>query len=65
MIELLIGSLVLLSVGLIVKVKKYKQALETIKKESGVVCANFELCKHASCKSSAAAWLIADKALKS
>lgn len=63
--DLLIISLVLLSVCLSFKLKKYKQALENIKRECGVVCANFELCKHETCKSSAAAWLISDKALKS
>ena len=40
-----------------------RRALEEIKRDEGRVCENFELCTHAACKSSYAAWAIADKAL--
>ena len=40
------------------------QALEEIKRKEGKVCAGFELCHHASCRSSYGAWAIADEALK-
>lgn len=39
------------------------KALKKIK-EQGRVCAEFEICTHESCRSSHAAWEIADKALK-
>lgn len=41
----------------------YRAALETIKRDHGRVCPNFEICDHVSCSDSSAAWLIADAAL--
>jgi hypothetical protein len=40
------------------------KALKEIKNEQGKVCVDFELCKHISCTSSCASWMIADKALQ-
>lgn len=42
----------------------YRKALEKIKRDYGRVCPNFELCVHAGCASSYAAWAIADEALR-
>lgn len=39
-------------------------ALQKIKAEEGRVCTEFEICKHAACRSSYAAWAIADRALE-
>ena len=41
-----------------------KAALAKIKDEEGKVCLEFELCTHASCRSSYSSWAIADAALK-
>lgn len=38
-------------------------ALELIRRDEGKVCPEFELCTHAACNSSYAAWAIADEAL--
>lgn len=35
--------------------------LREIIQTQGIVCENFELCKHVSCMSSCASWMIADK----
>jgi hypothetical protein len=40
------------------------KALKEIKNDHGKVCIDFEFCKHISCTSSVASWMIADKALK-
>jgi len=40
-----------------------KAALMDIRNNQGRVCEEFELCKHASCASSVAAWFIADRVL--
>lgn len=40
-----------------------RQALERIKTEEGKVCPEFQICEHESCRSSYAAWAIADEAL--
>jgi hypothetical protein len=40
------------------------KALKEIKDTQGKVCVDFEFCKHESCISSVASWMIADKALK-
>lgn len=39
-------------------------ALKKIKDEEGQVCVNFELCTHIACRSSHAAWEIADSTLR-
>ncbi len=44
---------------------KLLKALEEIWRDTGHVCPNFELCTHAACRSSYAAWEIADEALAS
>jgi len=41
-----------------------KAALAKIRDEEGKVCLGFELCTHASCRSSYSSWAIADAALK-
>ncbi len=33
-------------------------------KDEGIVCGNYDTCKHSSCKSSHTAWVLADEALK-
>ena len=42
----------------------YEDALLRIRNEEGKVCKDFDLCDHASCRSSYSAWLIADQALR-
>jgi hypothetical protein len=39
-------------------------ALKKIRDEEGRVCEEFEICKHTACRSSYAAWEIADRALE-
>jgi len=46
------------------KLKLATKALQDIHRNSGKVCPDFELCKHASCQSSYYAWATADIALK-
>ena len=43
---------------------RYGRALRRIKREYGTVCANFELCHHASCMASYSAWATADETLE-
>lgn len=40
-----------------------RKALQEIKDTEGKVCTDFELCTHEACRSSYAAWAIADSAL--
>jgi hypothetical protein len=42
---------------------RLREALERIKRECGVVCASYETCGHASCRSSHRAWEVAASAL--
>ena len=49
---------------LVTHVKRYREALENIKAQSGPVCPEFEVCTHATCNASAGAHLIALEALK-
>jgi hypothetical protein len=44
--------------------ERYRKALEQILREGGRVCGEFESCRHEACRSSAAAWFIADGALR-
>lgn len=41
----------------------YQIALKQIKENQGLVCENYELCDHVSCRSSHSAWIIAEAAL--
>lgn len=43
--------------------RNLERALQEIKDTQGEVCDNFELCDHRACRSSYAAWAIADEAL--
>ncbi len=48
---------------LIAEVERLRTALETIRRDHGQVCDEFEICGHRACNSSYAAWAIADAAL--
>lgn len=48
---------------LVAEVRRLRAALTSIRREEGRVCPEFELCDHAACRSSHAAWEIADAAL--
>ena len=41
-----------------------RTAFEDIRDNEGKVCADFELCNHASCLSSYGAWVVADEFLR-
>jgi hypothetical protein len=43
--------------------QRLRTALETIRRDYGRVCAEFELCDHVACASSVGAWFEADAAL--
>lgn len=43
--------------------RKLRKALGSIKSTQGKVCQSFEVCEHAACASSYAAWAISDKAI--
>jgi hypothetical protein len=43
---------------------RQRAALLQIREQSGRVCENFELCTHESCRSSYAAWSLADEAIR-
>lgn len=45
-------------------IQRLRQALQRIRNEEGRVCEDFELCRHPACRSSYAAWAIADAALR-
>lgn len=45
------------------KLYKAIEALREIRDKQGIVCSEFALCNHPSCRSSYTAWTIADKAL--
>lgn len=48
---------------LVAEVERLRAALETIRRDHGQVCAEFETCDHPACNASYAAWAIADAAL--
>jgi len=50
--------------ALIAERDRLRAALQQIREQSGRVCDGFELCAHESCRSSYAAWSLADEALK-
>jgi hypothetical protein len=43
--------------------ERLRAALETIRRDYGKVCTEYELCTHPACESSAGAWFEADRAL--
>lgn len=49
--------------ALIDEVRRLRQALETIHRDGGKVCENYELCDHPACQSSHMAWSVADALL--
>jgi hypothetical protein len=42
----------------------YQAALQRIRDDYGLVCAEYELCTHVACESSYGAWATADEALR-
>lgn len=48
---------------LVAEVRRLRAALATIRDDEGRVCSEFETCWHVGCRSSHAAWEIADAAL--
>ena len=46
------------------RIKELEDALRKIIEEQGLVCSNYEICKHRACNSSHASWEIASKALE-
>ena len=45
------------------QIGELRTALETIRRNYGKVCENYELCRHVACDSSVGAWMEADAAL--
>ena len=45
------------------ELERYQAALAEIRDTQGKVCSEYETCDHVACRSSYAAWAIADKAL--
>ena len=41
----------------------YREALETIKRDYGQVCGEFQVCDHPACYGSCGAWMTAEEAL--